>query len=465
MLQTPTTKMEYSPGSIEEIQVNRPYTTGPTKSIYVVVPGFQTLYEKYTPNSSGFKKARRWKAFSHYKRTCNQPSNPSGVVISVDIGPTSDMYAGILKSGYALYSGEFGDPGKSDYALPVLNNESAGADFVPAPVNAEQLNATALRSMLPLIRPELSILNSIYELKDFKSTALGIKRLLSDPRLGLTNFKILLRSLKGSNTSMTLKRLLRASASGYLNLKFNYLSLLSDICSVYRALQRTQKRINALVSRSGRPQTSHFSTFWYEFLDDNHTNAKQGGFKALYEWSHPGVFSEVNLPCWVTYERQVLYEPTTFHAELQYNYNYTGYQVANAQLLGFLDAFGLNLNPAIIWNAIPWSFVIDWVLGVSRALNQMALTNMEPKINILQYLWSVRRARSIYLKGKVAAQIYYSSSTKFYPPGYIVRPAIREEAYRRFVGMPSTSSLQMSGLSPTELSLGAALVITRRRRH
>lgn len=43
-------------------------------------------------------------------------------------------------------------------------------------------------------------------------------------------------------------------------------------------------------------------------------------------------------------------------------------------------------------------------------------------------------------------------------------PAIKETAYRREVEMPTHSSLVMSGLDLTKLSLGAALLITRRRR-
>jgi hypothetical protein len=153
-----------------------------------------------------------------------------------------------------------------------------------------------------------------------------------------------------------------------------------------------------------------------------------------------------------------------FHAELQYNYYYYRYQVEHAQILALMDHLGLNLNPAIIWNAIPWSFVIDWLVGVSQWLSTQRLGNMDPKINIMQYLWSVTYQRDIYVTSKITSPLYYvgtgipDASTES-----ITHPVVSETAYRRVSGLPTVSLLTTSGLSPTEFSLGAALVVSRRR--
>jgi hypothetical protein len=41
---------------------------------------------------------------------------------------------------------------------------------------------------------------------------------------------------------------------------------------------------------------------------------------------------------------------------------------------------------------------------------------------------------------------------------------VRESSYRRFVGLPTMSSIESSGVTPKECTLGAALVIAQRRR-
>jgi len=151
-----------------------------------------------------------------------------------------------------------------------------------------------------------------------------------------------------------------------------------------------------------------------------------------------------------------------FHAEIEYNYNFTQYQVANAQLLGMLDAMGVNLNPAIIWNAIPWSFVIDWVFGISRWLDQYKELNMEPVINIHRFLTSVTYRRRILVSRSLIRETTYHDigSNEYVKDTSGPLPVTTESAYRRDVGMPTSSSVQQSGLNLKEFTLGAALILT-----
>ena len=127
-----------------------------------------------------------------------------------------------------------------------------------------------------------------------------------------------------------------------------------------------------------------------------------------------------------------------------------------------LDALGANLNPAIIWNAIPWSFVVDWVINVSQWLSTQRVGFMDPKINILRYLWSVKRVRSIIVQRKAFAPDYIDGPYK-QVSGPVPLPTVRESAYCRVVGLPSEHSILTSGLNANEFSLAAALVISRRR--
>jgi hypothetical protein len=88
---------------------------------------------------------------------------------------------------------------------------------------------------------------------------------------------------------------------------------------------------------------------------------------------------------------------------------------------------------------------------------------MKPTINIRRFLWSVKRHRRIF----VSKELGYDLSGPLAPYRNLESPlpVVDESAYRRFVGMPSSSSIISSGLSSSEFSLGAALVITQRRPH
>lgn len=406
------------------------------------------FYEIYTPNSDG--RRTDWNNFEHFKSASAEPSvGQTGIRLRwnmwdlphVPQHTALDPYVGYDQYWNNQRVTPFGDAGQLDTGLPAYVVQRSDGGFIPPPDDLDGLIARALRHMLPVIKSELSLINSVIELKDFKRP---LARSVATIRSGA--YRSFISRVKRWKPRDSLRRLIQMMAGGYLQMQFNILPLISDISAIYSALSETERRINDLVSRSGRAQNKHFVFRWDE---------------------HPDVHDESGLGFWADYatgfqqlqsERWVVSEPTVFHAQIQYNYNYTEYQAAHAQLLATLDALGVNLNPAIIWNAIPWSFVVDWVLGVSRALNDFKVENMKPKINIRRFLWSVKRQRMIsVLKG-------IKTDTSGLGCDRNMLPRVYQTAYRRSVGLPSASSIESSGLSSHEFSLGAALVIARRRR-
>lgn len=407
---------------------------------------YRRFYERYTPNSTG--RRNEWKSFQHYKIVCGSAPPMSGTTFAD--ATHSSWYLngeGMAYDPYAFYDNRYGDGGKLNSELPSWYTPESNSGFVPLPDMLDELVAAAMRSLLPNIRPELSLLNSIYELKDFKSL----------PRT-LTNLK--LSKLFSKRASGTLRNVLREGASNYLQLEFNILPLLSDISSVYAALSRIERRINDLISRSGRMLTRHFTRVIME--DDSSTRSSStqslGGIGPHNMWT-----SDVNVAATAEWERLVITDPAIFHAEVRYNYNYTDYQVEHARLLGLLDSFGINLNPAIIWNAIPWSFVVDWVFGVSRWLNDQRIGLMDPKINIHGFLWSFKRRRQMFVSRKVKYGLLQGGPSDR-ESAKVTLPVVTETAYRRECGLPDSSSIVSSGLNSKEFSLAAALVVSRRRR-
>jgi len=327
---------------------------------------------------------------------------------------------------------------------------------VPAPADLESLIDRSLQTMLPKIRSELSLINSVIELKDFRG-------LFRSALSKITNFR---RTFRGA-LNKPLRQLVRSVPGGYLQYMFNLRPLISDISGIYRSVASVEKRLNDLVTREGRVRLQHFQC---NLTEDDRIRVETRKFWMGYTWAYDPAtgWYDGQFPIYtnVDNEQTIVTDPATFHAQIQYNYNYTDYQREHARVLALLDALGVNFNAAIIWNAIPWSFVVDWVLGVGRYLDKNKVGLMDPQINILQYLWSVKRQRKRHIRSHLTSNVYYSGTgrTDQYPPVSIMQPVVTETSYRRQVGLPGSSSIQSSGLSSTEFSLGAALVLARRRR-
>lgn len=404
--------------------------------------GYTALFERKSADGAGSR--QDWKSFEHYRKTISGGDTKGKVTITVDLGAASGNTFFGQVDGDPLLFYPFDDPGQPQPPLcGELEFYTPNEDqhwFVPYPVGLPELQRAALNAMLPRIKGNLSILNSLYELKDFRS--------LPKTLAGLY------RTLRYIPQNLTLRQFARKSSDVYLQEKFNIMPLISDVVGIRQAISRTTARINALVAREGRVQVSHYSRDVLEVIDAGPSEALVGGYYFLHNgaWYHSGVTSKGS--------RYTITEPSHFHAQVKYNFNYTDYQRQHAALLAFLDAIGVNSSAAIIWNAIPWSFVIDWVAGVSQYLNNNRVGFMDPKINILGYLWSIKRKRTTYANGVIhAAKQMSASLPEFTSP--VTYAQAQETAYRRESGMIDRDSVLQSGLNPTEFSLGAALVIPR----
>jgi hypothetical protein len=433
------------------INPDSPYPICPAFPVTFNFTAYTPRYERYSGSNPG--RRRDWHSFQHYKSvSTEQAANGGATVASESAGfyPTDHAlgYCSHICCGYDQWIGfnfsqPFGDAGSLDKDLPSFLQADVGDGFIPPPAQLDEFKSRALSSILPLIKSELSLPNFIYELKDFKRPLAKAASVLKSKSFYDALLKIgwTPKQLK----SLTFWRMLQGSAGQYLNYSFNVKPLVTDIAKFYSALSRTERRINDFISREGRPQNRHYVFSWAEFTDAFSTIT--GGTT--------GALSPHAAGCSST--RTVSYDPSRFHVQVQYNYNYTGYQREHALLLGHLDALGIQANPAILWNAIPWTFVVDWVLGVSPYLDQLKVSNFEPVINIHRALWSITRRRRI----SVVKQTRYPGATIL---SQSKMPEVTQTAYRRSLFTPSISSITSSGLTSQEASLGAALVISRKRR-
>jgi hypothetical protein len=416
---------------------------------YPPVPAYTDYAEQVSPDVPGPR--TEWKDFEHYKMFVPPLPLSSPVLAPTDIYTigfdNSDHLYHILVHPDAMWAARtFGLSDDNPFeGLPPFRSGTDVKGFVPLPTNFDELVNGAYAHMVPSMKSELSLVNSIIELRDFESLPRTLEAVKSFAFIGLKSLK----SFTGKAFRSLFKKSSRVGSDAYLQLEFNILPTISDVLGINRALQNLEKRLNALVSSGARVRRRHFDYVWDEYqpyIEQDSDNSV-------------GYLPNPTAP--ITLKRTVIHDPSKFHAEIEYNLNFTQYQLEHARVLALLDRLGVNINPQIIWNAIPWSFLVDWVLGVSQWLKQFKVSNMEPQINIRRFLASVKRKRvvsfSVSTGNNGHAWVHYSSGV----PGrtYI------ESAYRRQnVGL-TLSPLLANGLTPKEVSLGAALVLAKRRRH
>jgi len=422
-----------------------------------------------------------WKSCQHHSIDFGKDRAPSTIGFplllksATDIGhyvadtlaPYEFAYAGLAFSS-------FGPLGKHNTGFPdLLQDESLGDGFVPRPTNLSVYIDASLRAMMPHIKSELSLVNSIIELKDFKTlphTLFRLKNFITrlpnevKRRTKLRGGAKLARNSFSASVP-TMSEALGVGADSYLQTQFNILPLLSDIAGINTALRRTRSRINDLLVRQGKRQVKHFKllipsgqaadesgVLTYGLHDGDQFSGYVGNTS-----TQTGAYANPanSFRCVREYIPDQYAE---FHAQVEFNFWFTRFQTENAQWLGLLDALGVNLDASIIWNAIPWSFVVDWVVGVNRWLADRKVMNMEPAVNISRYMWSWKYGRR--------TRIRIAANNELFPDygPYTYLPDLHESIYRRQLELPAYSQLlTTSGLSPKELSLGVALAITRRK--
>jgi hypothetical protein len=386
--------------------------------------------------SLGGKSKRIYKPCQHYRvdqtvlsdfllgrnfwYTVGNPAN--GYWIAGNL-PSSDIWAGLYGELIGTSpAATFGTLDNPVAGLPSLWSESLYSREIPDPTGLTSLIDRSLVGMLPGIRPRLSLPNTLYELKDFKSlptTLMRIKNVL----VSIIRAKASLRSL------------FRSSADGYLQAQFNLLPLLKDISGIRAALVNVSRELNYLRSNAGKRLTTH----WSCDLSDSYPNVTTNKSNAL---------STAMVPTALVSRRHVQYSARKFCATLDYSFNVKNLSGLSDETAALLDAFGVFWSPAIIWNALPWSFVVDWVISVSKWLDRFKTRNLEPVTNIHQYCWSINVRREI------LCSVGYTTLLD-------VR-RVTEHAYKRVVTIPDYGrAFQTSGINSREFILAAALGLSR----
>jgi hypothetical protein len=248
------------------------------------------------------------------------------------------------------------------------------ADLSPTTYTAKQdfaaFDAASRRAwweMRPRFEGEVSMLNFLFELKDFKdiakyATKFNWRNIASQ----LSSFKQKTRLQPFGTVNRTFGQVAaRMGNASYVSKKAAELHLLNEfaikplISDVGHILMQARQLVNEVQAEFAKkglaPQVRHYSE------QVVHTDTRTPQIKGGYYLSYSA-------------ERHV----TIFTATLEYSYDYKLRSDSDA----FAKYWGLKLTPEVIWNAIPFSFLIDYFIKVGNAFHSMGL---DPNVKVLKH--------------------------------------------------------------------------------
>lgn len=295
---------------------------------------------------------------------------------------------------------------------------------VTAPIavnnDGSSFGATAYAKMKP-DKPSMQGLNSIYELKDVPGMLR--QRFLKDGLAGIGNY--------------------------YLALKFGWEALLRDVQSLVITQQQAQDRLKQLIRDEGRPIKRRIT------LSDSISAMSQG------EGTGNGFG-----PSFVTYFyadggswREVRKTTEQIWASARFRYWLPpGPRDVRWTTTMMAKIFGLNPTPLVVYNAIPWSWLIDWFTNAGDVVSNLQ-TSLVDRL-AADYFYVMRHTEN-------SSETTFSS--KFYRYKTLAIVPVTATVYRkkgcksRLPGDPFGFGTPANSLSGVQLSILGALGLSRLR--
>lgn len=306
--------------------------------------------------------------------------------------------------------------------------------------------ARAFEKMVPEIKSELSSLQTIAELRDVKSMFTGPLRFIRQ----------LTKKQRSANRSFA--ELMKGIAGQHLNYSFGMKPFVKDIVGLYSTFISVERKLNQLVEGVGKTHTSHYS----EKIDDQY-------------WSSQFAHCQPTDTTWFV-ERDWT-ATGTYKVACTMKYKYTlvdafgnpiNLKDKNLLRMGaYLDSLGVRLDPSILWDLVPFSFVVDWFLSVGDWLESFSRNNLNSVIEILDCCYSVKETsvtRGTTIGRCARYQRYGLDGTVTDPIRGSAMFQVTDVRYTRDRFVPRSSWLHGEDLQPdtgsvSQWLLGASLLI------
>lgn len=319
----------------------------------------------------------------------------------------------------------------------IISNPLGFYDIVPRGSHASMYSdlpfpdhgPAALKAMWPEVEADISLINFIYELKDLRTIPKTLKSLRD--LVGLLGSR-------GKSSSP-----IKDISDVYLQNEFGIQPLVRDVQSISKAVQEFSTKFRDYFLKQDTILRRHYTQWYYPSSVPWTNTSGQSPFGSPRHWA---MTTNAGIP-------QVRYQAT-----LAYSYSLPGLgpDDEHARRLFALDLYGIQWNPKIVWDAVPYSFLLDYVLKVGTWLEQFKLRNIEPNVVIWDFVESIK-----YRATRQHWVIPFGNNAN----GSCWCGDMHQDVYIRRMKVPNVyTTLQTSGLTTRQIINMAALGGSRTRR-
>jgi hypothetical protein len=209
-----------------------------------------------------------------------------------------------------------------------------------------------LRGLLEAVPAQTSLPNFLLELGDIRQLVPQLRELatrLVIPRKGLS-----LKNIASGKASGQLKRELKSVANAQLVTQFALLPLVQDIMSIIYAQERVMKKLNWLRKNNQQRVTVRRYRSGYVNVPTS-----------TYGAGCPGLSAQVKV------KREAITAKVTEVVGAQAHLRYDGLDAPLAELKALRSYFGFNKPFSVIWEAIPFSWLIDYFAHLDELIDRL----------------------------------------------------------------------------------------------
>ncbi len=270
-------------------------------------------------------------------------------------------------------------------------------------------------------KPSFAGLNAIYELREVPSM-LRQRMLTPHPKLGSA---------------------LKDCSNYWLALQFGWKPLLNDILNCVQFQQGAQKKLKWLLRNNGKPVKTRANLAWSQSTSDRVTTPGGVPNPSFVSYFYSGGATTTKS----TQVSDLVWSTATWKYWLPDGPRDI---VWTTKMMGRL--FGLNPTPKVVWNALPWTWLIDWFNNTGDILENLDAGVADTLTAAHLYIMRERESREM---------VDYHCTYYGYPDKSLT--SVTANATRvfnsktRLKGNPFGWGINPNDLSPMQLSILGAL--------
>jgi hypothetical protein len=227
----------------------------------------------------------------------------------------------------------------------------------------------------------------------------------------------------GSLVPRIQSNLLKTGANGWLSYEFGIKPLVGDLETLLNLSASVKARLEYLRSRYKKPTKL--------------------GYHAKDFWKPSSSVVNVQYTSYMRHVFTLKSYSTEYRAGGRLFHTLEYLDETLGRVIAYLGALGLNNPLKVIWNRIPYSFVVDWVVDISSLLSYVG-TLQDVSGN-----WKLSRLHSsVKTSAKIEVQQVNLPSSLATPMSPITLGTVDVVTYQRWLGLPVTSEFLAGLTSP-----------------